>query len=96
MGERVMRPPVSDVPPKMPTHDGLYIEIKTSSVCDRRKVDPWTYAENWSTDVWVVGFAIDHDEVKLWHPGDPVPEELIQAIASGSPIICRTPRVMKA
>jgi DNA polymerase len=66
---------------------GIHIEIKTRSVCDRRKVDPWTYAANWSTGVWVVGYAIGGDEVRLWHPRDPVPQELIDAIAGGLPII---------
>jgi DNA-directed RNA polymerase subunit N (RpoN/RPB10) len=56
-------------------------------VCDRRKVDPRTYTQNWSTGIWVAGFAIGHDDVKLWHPGEPVPQELTQAIESKLPII---------
>jgi DNA polymerase bacteriophage-type len=66
---------------------GLYIDIKTRSVCDHRKADPRAYAENWSTDIWVAGYAIGQGEVKLWHPDDPVPEDLTQAISSGLPII---------
>jgi hypothetical protein len=77
----------NDSTPNMKPAEGLHIEIKTRSVCDRRKVDPWIYSENWSTDVLVVGYATGHDEVKLWHPGDPVPQELTRALANGSPII---------
>ena len=55
-------------------------------MCDRRKVDPCDYAGNWSTDVWVVGYAIGDGDVKLWHPDDPVPPELTEAIANGTPI----------
>ena len=68
--------------------EALYIDIKTRSVCDRRKVDPWTYAGNWATDVWVMGFAVGHGEVQLWHPGEPLPEALIETISSGAPIFC--------
>jgi len=56
-------------------------------VCDRCKVDPWTYAANWSTDVRVVGYAIGDGEVRLWHPEDPLPRELFDAFERGSPII---------
>jgi len=82
-----MEHPFSGSAPKAPLAEGLYIDIKTRSVCDRRKVDPWTYAGDWSTDICVVGFAIADDEVNLWHRDDPVAPELTQAIRSGSPII---------
>jgi hypothetical protein len=65
--------------------EGLYIDIKTRSVCDHRKVDPRAYAENWSTDILVVGYAIGQDEVKLWHPDDPVPEDLLEQSRAGYP-----------
>ena len=75
---------------------GLHIDIKTRSVCDQRKVDPRAYAENWSTDILVAGYAIGQDEVKLWHPDDPVPEDLTQAIASGLPIISSDAQFVRA
>jgi DNA polymerase len=80
-------PPFGDLRLKMKLVKGLHIDIKTSSVYDRRKVDAWTYSENWSTAVCVVGYAIGEDEVKLWHPEEPVPQELTQAIATNIPIL---------
>lgn len=73
--------------PDLSGANAIYLEIKTRSVCDRRKVDPCDYAGNWSTDVRVVGYAIGDSDGALWHPGDPVPPQLTQAIASGSPLI---------
>ena len=90
-----MAAPFIDLIPKT-VAEGLYIDIKTRSVCDRRKVDARTYAENWSTDIWVAGFAIGRGEVKLWHPGDPVPEELTRAIANGLFIIPHDARFVRA
>jgi DNA polymerase len=83
----VMAHPLSDFTLKTTLAEGLHIDFQTHSVCDPRRVDPWPYAENWSTDVWVAGYAIGRDDVKLWHPGDPVPPELTLAISSGLPII---------
>jgi Family of unknown function (DUF5906)/RepB DNA-primase from phage plasmid len=82
-----MAHPLSDFTLKTTLAEGLHIDIKTHSVCDPRKVDPRPYSENWSTGVWVAGYAIGCDDVKLWHPGDAVPPELTRAIASGLPII---------
>jgi hypothetical protein len=76
--------------------EGLHIDIKTCSVCDPREVDPRTYAENWSTSILVAGYAIGQDEVKLWHPDDPVPEDLTRAIARGLPIISHDARFVRA
>jgi DNA polymerase len=78
---------LSDFTLKPTLAEGLHIDIKTRSVCDPRKVDPRTYTEDWSTEIWAAGYALGEDEVKLWHRGDPVPQELTRAIASGLPII---------
>jgi len=79
--------PLRDFTQKATLAAGLHIDIKTHSVCDPREVDPWNYAEDWSTGVWVVAYAIGDGQINVWHPGDPVPDEVTQAIASGLPII---------
>ena len=91
-----MAAPFSDLTPKNTPAGNLYIDIKTRSVCDPRKVDPRTYAENWSTAVWAAGYAIGQGEVKLWHPDDPVPQELTRAIASGLSIISYDAQLVRA
>jgi hypothetical protein len=90
-----MAAPFSDLIPKQ-VAEGLYIDIKTRSVCDPRDTDPRVYSENWSTDVRVAGYAIGQDQVKLWYPGDPVPVDLTRVIASGSPIISYDARFARA
>jgi hypothetical protein len=80
----------------MKATESLYIDIKTRSVCDLRHTDPRVYCENWSTDVWVVGYAIGQDHVKLWYPADPVPEDLTRALTSGLPIISYDARFVRA
>jgi hypothetical protein len=55
-----MTAPYSNSTPKVNLPEALHIDIKTRSVCDPRKVDVWTYSENWSTDIWVVGHALGH------------------------------------
>jgi len=91
-----MATPFIDLIPKVTVAEGLYIDIKTRSDCDHRNVEPQTYAENWSTDIWVAGYAIGQAEVTLWHPDDPVPQELTRAIASGLPIISYDARFVRA
>lgn len=67
--------------------EGFHIDFETRSAYDLRKGGPWTYTEHWSTSVWCCAYALAHDPVKLWWPGDPVPEELIYASACCLPII---------
>lgn len=60
--------------------EGLHWDCETRSAADLRKTGPWTYSEHWSTDVWCFAYALAHNPVGLWWPGDPVPPEILYAI----------------
>jgi DNA polymerase len=60
----------------MPT---LYRDYETRSTHDLREVGAWRYTISNTTDVWCAAYALDDGPIKLWVPGDPVPEEFIAA-----------------
>src|SRR6266536_2832203 len=57
----------------------LHIDFETRSTVSIKIVGAWRYATHAATDVWCAAFAIDDGEVKLWKPGDPVPQEIVTA-----------------
>ncbi len=57
----------------------LHIDFETRSTVSIKIVGAWRYATHAATDVWCAAFAIDDGEVKLWIPGDPVPQEIVTA-----------------
>ena len=54
-------------------------DIETRSTVDLRRVGPWRYASDPSTEVIFVGYAIDAGPVQIWRPGEPIPEVFYQA-----------------
>jgi DNA polymerase len=60
----------------------LHRDYETKSVVDLRKTGTHVYAEHESTDAWMCAYAVNDDEPKLWHPGDPVPAEFKEAAAN--------------
>lgn len=63
------------------SHDAhiLVRDIETKSVVDLRKAGLHNYATHPSTDILTIGYAIDDEPVRFWHPGDPIPKEYIEA-----------------
>jgi DNA polymerase bacteriophage-type len=61
----------------------LYRDIEARSTLDLKAVGVARYAADITTDVWLVGFAVDDGPVQLWHPGEPVPQTFIEA--AGNP-----------
>lgn len=59
----------------------LHIDIETWSSADLPKVGSWRYAQDKSTRILMVGYAIDDAEVKVWqcHTG-PMPAELCASL----------------
>jgi DNA polymerase len=55
------------------------LDIETRSVVDLKKVGAWRYATDPTTAVWCVGWALDDQPVRLWVPGEPVPEAIASA-----------------
>lgn len=69
----------------------VYVDFETRSVLDLKKVGMWRYAEDPSTEVVCMAYAIDDGPVRLWHRGydspesegiveSPPPEDLFSAI----------------
>lgn len=46
----------------------LHFDIETHSVADLRKVGAYKYFEHEHTGVWCAAYAVDDDDVKMWHP----------------------------
>jgi DNA polymerase len=53
----------------------LHRDFETRSTLDLEEVGAWRYAADPTTDVWCVAYAVDNGPVKLWLPGQPIPEE---------------------
>jgi DNA polymerase len=54
----------------------LYLDFEARSEADITKVGAWAYAEHPSTELLCCGWVLgEEEEVHLWLPGDPVPEE---------------------
>lgn len=63
----------------------IHIDFETRSSVDLRKTGVYRYAEDQSTDVWCVAYAVDNNTVKLWfpHDGPGMPNVLKTAIDEG-------------
>src|SRR5262249_7201983 len=64
----------------MPT---LFWDIETRSTVSLEDAGAWRYAADPSTEILEVGYAADNAEIKIWTPGQPIPEEVI--VAAGDP-----------
>jgi DNA polymerase bacteriophage-type len=56
-----------------------FFDIESRSAISLETAGPWRYANDPSTEILCVGYAIDDGEAKIWIPGDPLPEELFAA-----------------
>jgi DNA polymerase len=59
----------------------LVLDVETRSTVDLKKVGAARYAMHPSTDIWCAAYAIDDGPVQLWVRGDPLPADLLAAIA---------------
>lgn len=64
----------------------LSIDFETYSTVDLKKTGVYPYAAHPTTDVWCMAYSFDDDEPQIWTPVDPLPQEIIDHIASGGPI----------
>src|SRR5262249_12416356 len=60
----------------------LHRDIETRSRAILRTVGAQRYAADCSTEVLCICYAADSDAIKLWRPGDPVPQEFVVAAQS--------------
>ena len=54
----------------------LWIDFETRSCCDLISRGGYNYAQDITTDVLCMSYAIDDGEVKTWVPSDPFPDEV--------------------
>ena len=57
----------------------LHRDFETRSTIDLAEVGAWRYAGDPTTGVWCVAYAVDDGPVKIWIPGQPIPEEFFEA-----------------
>jgi DNA polymerase len=69
--------------PVIPIEDVLFYDAETRSALNLKKVGSWRYAEDPSTDVYMVCYAIGQGPVETWYPGTPVPQAILDHAAAG-------------
>jgi DNA polymerase len=57
-------------------------DIETRSDLRLKQVGAWKYSRDPSTEVLCVAFCVDNGPIKLWVPGDPVPQEYLEAASN--------------
>lgn len=58
-------------------------DFETRSEVDLKKAGAWRYSAHPSTRVLCLGYSLDSGPVKVWRPGLPRPDDLIDAIERG-------------
>jgi DNA polymerase len=61
----------------------LHIDFETRSELDLREVGLHRYARHASTAIWCMAYAFGDEEPRLWTPGQPIPQDVAQHVASG-------------
>jgi len=54
----------------------LYVDFETRSQCDLRSKGVYNYAQDSTTDVLMMSYAFDDEEVVTWVPSQPFPERV--------------------
>jgi DNA polymerase len=70
------------------TEHVLHRDYETRGVLQLKDVGAWKYAGDERTDVLCCAYCIDDKPMKLWLPGDPVPEEFLEAARDPSWLVC--------
>lgn len=65
----------------------VYLDFETYSEKDLKSVGAYRYAEDPSTEILLVGFAIGDQAVQVVEPSDPLLESLFNAIENGATIV---------
>jgi DNA polymerase len=58
-------------------------DIETRSTVNLKKVGLYNYVTHPTTEVLCVGYCVDDEPVRIWHPGDPVPHAYRDAARNG-------------
>lgn len=60
-----------------------HVDFETRSTIDLKKTGVHAYAEDASTDIWCMAYALGDGPVDLWTPGEPIPRLVRDHILSG-------------
>lgn len=61
----------------------LHLDVESRSAVDLPATNAYVYFDDPSTDLWLLAWAFDNDEPKLWFPGDPCPPEVAEHVRHG-------------
>ena len=64
----------------------IVLDFETRSHADLTKVGAWNYSLDPTTDVIVMAYLIDGGEIKTWEPGQPYPQDLVDAVYAGGTV----------
>ncbi len=64
--------------------DKVTCDFETFSEVDVRDVGSWVYSEHPSTEILVLSYKINKQRTKIWYPGIPFPQELIDMVEAGA------------
>lgn len=64
----------------------LSIDLESRSAVDLRRTGVGVYAQDPSTDIWCVCYAVDDGPVQTWFPGEDIPQAILFAAHGGWPI----------
>ena len=67
--------------------DRLVWDVETFSTASIKTFGAHKYAAHPSTDVWLCSYAVDEAPFRVWRPGDPVPQEFIDAAADPNSLV---------
>lgn len=60
----------------------IHVDFETNSLAELSEIGAYHYADHESTAIWLMSYAIDNGEPRLWFPGDPVPAEFFDPQAT--------------
>jgi DNA polymerase len=70
-----------------PKANKSYLDIETHSLSNLELIGTSAYVDHPSTRVLVVAYALDDRPVHTWQPGQPAPDDLLQALAGNCRVI---------
>jgi DNA polymerase len=65
----------------------IYLDFETYSEANLKDVGSYRYSEDPTTEILLIGFALDDNPVIVCEPGDPQLEQLFNAIRQGATIV---------
>jgi DNA polymerase len=80
--------PINGVAKVNRTQHVLHRDYETRGVLELPKVGAHRYAAHPLTSIRCAAYAVDDGPVKLWLPGDPVPQEFVEAACNSNWLLC--------